>query len=321
MIDKPDTGGAREARVYMRHPLRTRLGITVAVSALVLLAGCGSPGGVDGNLTNAWAPMGAPTGFTPTADTCHLANFAQVAARSTYEVVNCELRHRTETVYVGTYPAPAADADSSPADGSAGAREAYRTCDLKTAEYVGGPWRTARLWIGVTRPTAAAWTGGARWFRCDVLEVSSIEDDGGLVQRVDSLRDALQEAISPLLLTCYAIKLDAGGSIGTMPPSRCTAKHNAEFVGVWNAGTLAYPQQDALWAKFHDGCRKLISSYAGVPDDADLQYRTGVVSLPGGADVWALGDHGVRCYLWLDGSTLTAPLKAKGVKGLPIQYK
>jgi hypothetical protein len=173
----------------------------------------------------------------------------------------------------------------------------------------------------VTHPTPAAWGGGARWFRCDVLEVSSIEDDGGLVQRVGTLKGALAEPVSPLLLTCYAIKLDESGAIDTMPPASCAAKHNAEFVGVWYAGNLAYPQKDPQWAKFHDGCRKLISTYVGVPDDADLQYRTGVVSLPGGDDVWALGDHGVRCYLWLDGSALGASLKSKGLGGLPIQYK
>jgi Septum formation len=306
----------------MRHRLRTRLGSTAVLAALVLLAGCGNPGGVDGNLTNGWPLIAAPTGFTPVAETCHVANFAQVGSRSTYETVACQLQHRTETVYVGTYPSPAADADEPPAAGSAGARAAYHTCSLKSTDYVGGPWHTARLWIGVIHPTAAAWTGGARWFRCEVLEISSIEDDGGLEQRVGSLRDALQLPTSGLMLTCYAIKLDAKGAIGTMPAAPCAVAHNAEFVGVWNAGSAAkYPKTDAQWATFHDGCREQISAYAGVPDDTDLQYRAGVVSLPGGDDVWALGDHGVRCYLWLDGSTLTASLKGAGVKGLPIQYK
>jgi len=310
----------------MRHRLRTRLmtrlGCAAALGSLaLLLAGCGNPGGVDGDLTNDWAPIGVPTGFAPTTDTCHLGNFAAVGSRATYEEVDCEQKHRTETVYVGAYPSPAADADSPPEDSSAAAREAYRTCDLKTTEYVGGPWRTARLWIGVTRPTAAAWTGGARWFRCDVLEISSIEDDGGLVQRLGTVKGALAEPLSPLLLTCYSIKLDPSGAIDTMPASTCAAKHNAEFVGIWDAGGLAYPRQDAEWAKFHDGCRKLIAGYAAVPDDADLQFRAGVVSLPGGDDVWLLGDHGVRCYLWLDGSVLTTSMKNKGVGGLSIQYK
>jgi hypothetical protein len=301
--------------------MRHRLAILVAVS-VVLLAGCGNPGGVDGNLTDKWAAISAPTAFLPTSDTCHQGNFAQVGSRAIYDEVDCTLRHRTETVFVGTYPSPAADADEPPVEGSAGARDAYRTCDLKTTEYVGAQWRTARLWIGVTHPSAAAWTGGSRWFRCDVLEISSIEDDDGLVQRTGSLKGALQEAASPLLLGCYAVQMNTNGAIGTMPGISCVGEHNAEFVGIWFTGTTAaYPKTDAQWADFHTGCRRLIATYVGVPQDADLQFRAGVVSLPGGEDVWAMGDHGVRCYLWLDDATLTSSLKGKGVKGLPIQYK
>ncbi|MFI7596790.1 septum formation family protein [Actinoplanes sp. NPDC049681] len=308
----------------MRHfsPRRSRWGVAAAVSVLgaALLSGCGNPGGVDGDLMNGWAAIGAPTGFTPAAQTCHLANFSASGSRSAYEEVDCQLKHRTETVYVGEFPSPAADASEPPAAGSAGAREAYKVCDEKTAEYVGGPWRTARLWIGVTQPTAAAWSGGARWYRCEVLESSSVEDDGGLVQRVGSLRDALKELGSPLLLTCYAVKLDKNGEIDTMPAAPCAAAHNAEFVGVWDAGDRAYPETSDDWDQFHEGCRGLIASYVGVPADEDLQYRAGVVSLPGGEDVWAMGDRGVRCYLWVD-TSLKSSLKGKGAKALPVQYQ
>jgi hypothetical protein len=305
----------------MRGRLRARFGIMASAVLLVLVGGCGNPSGVDGNLTNGWGPMAPATGFEPNAGTCHSANFALVGARSTYEEVGCDLPHRTETAYVGTYDSPAADADDPPADGSAGARSAYETCDDQTTTYVGGPWRNARLWIGVTHPTPPAWAGGARWFRCEVLELSSVEDDGGVVQRTGSLTGALADGTSDLMLTCYAIQLDNSGAIQRMPPVGCTAKHNSEFVGVWYAGDLDYPKKDADWAKFHNGCRKLVAGYVGVPDDADLQYRAGVVSLPGGQDVWDLGDHGVRCYLWLDGAGLTGTLKGKGAKSLPVQYK
>jgi len=306
----------------MRHRLGIRLWIAFVLSGVLLwTAGCGRPGGVDGDLTNGWGAMVAATGFEPVAGTCHSANFAEVGARATYEEIDCRLRHRTETVYVGTYEAPAADAEEPPADGSAGARTAYKTCDEKTTTYLGGPWRNARIWIGVTHPTTGAWDGGARWFRCEALELGSIEDDGGLVQRAGTLRNALAGATSELLLTCYAIALDSSGAITTMPGVGCTAKHNAEFVGVWFAKDLGYPKDDAAWAKFHDGCRDLIAGFVGVPDDKDLQFRTGVVSLPGNDDVWALGDYGVRCYLWLDKAELTTSLKGKGPTSLPVQYK
>jgi hypothetical protein len=309
----------------MRHlpRLRRRWPVAAALSllTLVLAGGCGYPPGVDGDLTNGWGAIGVPTGFTPVAETCHLANFSTSGARATYEEVDCELKHRTETVYVGTYPSPAAEAADPPAQDSAGARAAYATCDAKTTAYVGGPWRTARLWIGVTQPTRAAWTGGARWFRCEVLVSSSVEDDGGLVQRVGTLAGELKDPVSPLLLTCYRVLLDKDGKIGTMPSSPCAAEHNAEFVGVWDAAKAGYPETTKQWDKFHDGCRGLIAKYVGVPDDADLQFRAGVISLPGGDDVWELGDRGVRCYLWLDAATLEATLKGKGSKAMPVQYQ
>jgi hypothetical protein len=305
----------------MRHRLGIQLATAAALGATLLAGGCGMPGGVDGDLTDGWAAMAPATGFEPVAGTCHGAAFNPVGPRATYEEIDCGLRHRTETVYLGTYQAPANAADSPPADGSAGARAAYKTCDEKTTTYLGGAWRTARIWIGVTHPSAAAWNGGARWFRCEAVEVNSIEDDGGPVERAGSLRNILADSASDLLLGCYAIALDGSGSIATMPGVSCKAKHNAEFVGIWYATGLPYPRKDATWSKFHDGCRALIASYAGVPDDKDLQYRTGVVSLPGGDDVWKLGDFGVRCYLWLDGAQLTSPLKGAGAKSLPVQYK
>ena len=293
----------------------------VAGLSLPFLAACGMPGGVDGDLTNGWAAMAPATGFEPMPGTCHGANFDAVGARATYEEIDCKLPHRTETVYVGTYESPAADADEPPADGSAGAVAAYRTCDEKTTTYLGGPWRTARIWIGVTHPTAAAWSGGSRWFRCEALELSSVEDDGGLVQRSGTLQNVLADGSSDLLLSCYSVAMDNTGAIASMPGMACTAKHNAEFAGIWYAKDVAYPTDDKGWRAFHDGCRSLVAAYVGVPDDKDLQYRTGVISLPGGADVWPHGDHGVRCYLWLDGAELTSSLKGKGVKSLPVQYK
>jgi hypothetical protein len=293
----------------------------LAAASLMLLAsaGCGDGGDIDGDLTDNWGAMAAATGFRPAAETCHLSNFAVAGPRATYEEIDCDVLHRTETVFVGTY---AVDGAEPPENTSKAARDAYRTCDDETTEYVGGPWRHARLWIGVTRPSPAAWSGGARWFRCEVVELDSIEDDGALVQREGSLRGALAQKSSGLLLTCYAIELNDSGAIDTMPAAECTDRHNAEFAGVWDApAKAAYPKGDTAWKEFHDGCRTVVAEYVDVPDDDDLQYRTGVVSLPGNADVWAQGDHGVRCYLWLDGAELTTSLKGKGTKALPVQFK
>lgn len=300
---------------------RSRWAVTTA-AVLLLATGCGENGDIDGDLTNNWGPMAPATGFRPAAGTCHLANFAVSGPRSTYEEVDCDVRHRTETVHVGEYTGAAAESEQPPGGPSAGGRAAYRICDSRTTDYVGGQWRAARLWIGVTNPSPAAWSGGARWYRCEVVELDSVEDDGALVQRRGSLRGALADEDSGLALTCYAIKLDDAGAIDAMPAAGCDETHNAEFVGVWEApDDASYPKGDATWDGFHDGCRTLVATYVGVPDDGDLRYRTGVVSLPGNAEVWAQGDHSVRCYLWLDGGRLTSSLEGKGTKALPVQYK
>ncbi|GAA0815326.1 septum formation family protein [Spirilliplanes yamanashiensis] len=300
---------------------RTGAAAVAAVLTAALMTGCGAPGGVDGDLTDNWPAVAAPTGFVPPADTCHAAAFSDVGFRDAYEQVDCDEPHRTETVAVGTFTGAPATAAAPPAQGSPGAKAAYTDCDAKAVAHVGGDWRTARLWLGVVQPSPAAWTGGARWYRCDLVEVSSIEDDGDLVNRTGTLRSALTDQASPLRLTCYAVQLDAAGAIDTMPARSCTTSHNAEFVGVWKAGELPYPTGGTQWAPFHAGCRGLIAAYAGVPNDKNLEFRTGVVSLPGGEDVWADGDRGVRCYLWVAGADLTASVKGGGDKALPIQYE
>jgi hypothetical protein len=308
----------------MRHRRcgRRRTGLAAMGVAVLLAAGCGGSGDIDGDLTNDWGAMAAATGFQPAAETCHLSNFAVSGPRSTYEEVDCTVLHRTETVYVGEYSGDAAETEAPPDRTSAPGREAYRTCDAQATEYVAGPWRDARLWIGVTNPSPAAWGGGSRWFRCELVELDSIEDDGALVQRKGTLRGAMNSDSSGLELGCYAIGLDSAGAIKTMPPADCGEKHNAEYVGVWDAPAGAtYPKRNSSWARFHDGCRVLVAKYVGVPEDGDLRYRTGVVSLPGNTEVWAQGDHGVRCYLWLDGAELIGSLKSKGTKALPVQYK
>ena len=301
---------------------RTGVAVTAAVvAALVALSGCGAPGGTDGDLVDGWSAMAAPEGFTPPAEACHTAGFTDVQARSAYESVDCDQPHRTETIAVGEFTAEAAAATAPPATGTAGAQSAYRDCDTKAIAFTGGDWRAARLWLGVTHPTPAAWTGGARWYRCELLEVTSIEDDGDVVARTGSLRSALTDQASPLRLSCYGVQLDDAGAIDTMPARSCSATHNAEFVGVWTAGELPYPKEGTQWVPFHTGCRELIARYVGVPNDKNLEFRTGVISLPGGEDVWSDGDRGVRCYLWVADAAFTASIKGGGDKIMPIQYE
>jgi len=291
----------------------------LGAATAALLAGCGNPAGVDGELVDDWAPVSAPTTFTPPSGVCHAQGYADVGYLASFESVDCATGHRTETVHVGAFTGAAAAKPAPPAKGSLDLRAAYRECDAKAREYVGADWRLGRLWLGVVLPSPRAWEGGAKWFRCDLSEMTTVEDNGETVTRTGSLRNVLK-APSPVSLTCYAVKLDRQGAIDTMPPADCRKPHNAEFAGVWTAPYLPYPKKDADWDRFHTECRKVIAAYVGVPADKDIKFRTGVVSLPGGEDQWQIGNRGVRCYLWISDRTLTASVKGGGAKALPIQF-
>ncbi|GAA4680018.1 septum formation family protein [Phytohabitans rumicis] len=289
-------------------------------AAALALSGCGNPAGVDGDLTDDWTAVAEPKSFVPPAEVCYSADYAETAYLSSFSPVDCASSHRLETVFVGEFSGAAASRTTPPAKGSAEVRTAYAECDAKTKEYVGSDWRNGRLWLGVVVPSPQAWTGGARWFRCDVTEVANVEDNGDTSSRTGSIRDVLKAA-SPLSLTCYSVKLAKDSSIDTMPAAACNKAHNSEFAGVWNAPDTTYPSKSAEWDRFHNECRKVIAKFAGVPNDGNLKYRTGVVSLPGSEAEWKDGNRGVRCYLWLSERTVNRSMKGAGTNGLPIQYE
>lgn len=294
--------------------------IALGGATALALAGCGNPAGVDGDLIDDWAAVSDPKPFVPPAEVCHSGDYADVAYLSSFNPVDCAASHRLETVYVGAFTGAAATAPKPPAKGSPEIRAAYAECDAKAKEFVGADWRTARLWLGVVLPSPQAWSGGSRWFRCDITEVTNVEDNGDTTSRTGSVKGALKAA-SPLSLGCYEVKLARDSSIDTMPAVPCDKDHNSEFAGVYMAPEGAYPSKSADWDKLHNECRKVIAKFAGVPSDGDLKYRTGVVSLPGNADEWASGNRGVRCYLWLSERKVNRSLKGAGTSGLPIQYE
>lgn len=313
------------SRSTSERPLRRRMRLlaVVAVGAMLAtpLSGCSKPPGVDGELVDDWTPVSAPTQFTPPAGSCHTTGYSEVGYLASFEAVDCAQSHRTETIHVGTFEGTAAGLATPPAKGAPEARNAYQECDGKAREFVGADWRLGRLWLGVVLPSAEAWSGGARWFRCDMTEVTTVEDNGETVSRTGSLRDSLKTAGSPVALSCYAVKLSKAGAIDTMPRTDCAKEHNAEFAGVWNAPEGPYPKKDAEWERFHTECRKIIAGYAKVPADANIRFRTGVVSLPGAEDQWQLGNRGVRCYLWLNDKKLTRSMRGAGPAALPVQFE
>ncbi|MFY1674757.1 septum formation family protein [Plantactinospora sp. WMMB334] len=292
----------------------------LAVTGAVVLGatGCAPPGGTDGDLTNDWAPLGEPAVFTPAAETCHSADFSETVYLSSYLPVDCATNHRLETVHVGTFAGAAGELEAPPKPGSAQFGTAYAECDDRARGFLGADWRTGRLWLGVALPAPIGWTAGARWFRCDLTELANVEEDGDAVGRTATLKGALREA-GPLHLGCYRTTLTRNRTVDRMTSVECSARHNAEFAGVWRApATLKYPTADRDWQTFYDGCYTVAARYVGV-SQSTVRFRTGVVVLPGGPDDWTSGNRGVRCYLWISDRTFTRSLKGAGPAGLPIR--
>ncbi|MFI6256388.1 septum formation family protein [Micromonospora zamorensis] len=297
----------------MRSAMTTLFAAAVTAT---LLVGCAGSGGLDGDLTDDWAALPPPSAFTPAAGVCQAADFTDVVTLAAYEPVDCAGPHRVETVHVGAFPVERA---SAPAGGSAELRGAFAECDTRATGYVGDEWRVGRLRLSVALPSGPGWAAGSRWFRCDLTELTTVEAAPSVVVRSGSLRDTLKGA-SGLRLGCQQTGRTAS-RVQTLAPVECGKQHDAEFVGVWRAPDTAYPTRDSDWSPLYDGCRSVLGRYVGVPDDADLSFRSGVVVRPPDAGRWRVGDRGVRCYLWLSDRTVTASLKGAGPAGLPVRTK
>jgi hypothetical protein len=292
----------------MRRPVAA----LAAVALLAALAACTAdpPAGTDGDLMDDWAQLPSPAPFRPVTGECHEAVTATVSIADRAPV-SCADLHVAETFHVGA----AAEAPVPPAAGSAGARRAYAECGDAAERFLGGPWRAARIGVRVAWPTREAWTGGARWFRCDVVQADL--DGGGDTSRTGSLKDALTRP-SPLDLGCFDATVSSS-QVRTMTPVDCTTKHSAEFAGLWTAPDVEYAEQAKDRTRTAQGCRSAVAEYTGVPDDDDVQYRTGWISYHPTRTEWLYGERRVRCFLWFSGGGLTRSYRGAGPAALPVR--
>ncbi|MEV4483819.1 septum formation family protein [Micromonospora coxensis] len=294
-----------------------RYGTTVIVGLLALLAstGCRAPAGLDADLVDDWPALAAPQRFVPAAGVCQRGT-QHIGYLGGYQPVDCARPHRAETLHVGTLTGAHARPATPPASGSAARRAAHTECDRAVHRALGGDWRAGRLDLVVVLPSPEAWTGGARWFRCDLSEVRGL-DAPGAVPRTGSLRGALT-GDGDLRLRCFNPRM-ADGAVAAMVPVACTARHHAEFVGVWPAEGVSHAQLNRGDERVHQGCLRLIARYTGVPDDRTMRFRAGSIFYHPRERQWRDGNRGVQCFLWLDDRTLTRSLKGAGARGLPLR--
>ncbi|WDZ82343.1 septum formation family protein [Micromonospora cathayae] len=293
-----------------------RAGALGAVAALAL-AGCGVPEGTDGDLADDWKLPAAPAVFQPENGTCHPFH-QQIGYVTSYQPVACTTEHLTETVHLGTLTGANAERSTPPPVGSTPRQAAYAECQREIARVLGADWRSGRIGLSIVFPSPAGWRGGARWFRCDLVEQTSLELDDPK-KRTTSLAGALKPG-SPLTYGCFNATLDAARRVDEMNPVACTKQHNAEFVGVHEAAAGSYAAFEKNDEKIHRACLKLVAKYAKLPDDSNLKYRSGTIAYQPDEDEWADGNRGVKCFVWTDKRKLTRSVKGGGTKALPIQY-
>lgn len=297
--------------------------VVVSGLAAAALAGCGAddrPEQLDGDLHNGWGGFGEPVAFVPEAQTCHPDAYRASAPLTDYRPVSCDESHLLETIHVGEFPQEANELDAPPEPDSGAQRRAYRECEDQAKEYLGADFRQGRLWLGVATPSEQGWQGGARWFRCDLMEVESVYGDPAA--REGSLSGSLSgdSGDSGLRLGCYAVSVEEG-AVQEMTPVGCDQEHEAEFVGIWQADGDGYPDpsdEDAE-ERVYDGCRERVAAYVDVPADGDLQFRTGTIADWMSEPDWAAGDRAFRCYLWLPDRELTRSLHGAGTDALPVR--
>jgi hypothetical protein len=292
----------------------------LALGGLVvaLLAGCANPAGVDGDLTDDWpaAPEAKP--FVPASGVCH-GGFRPltVVSSGAYFPIECTTQHGAETIHVGPFTGADADRATAPAHGSTTAATAFAECDAKAKEYIGGDWRAALIELDLVLPSPRAWEGGARWFRCDLRQVGSL-DTGG-VTRAAPLRDALKNE-PKLRHGCYRPVLTADAKeVDVMQPVACNAPHRAEFAGIWTAPDTPYADFDKNTERLHAGCRAVIAAFAKVPNDSAIEYRTGTIAYSPDEEEWRGGDRGVQCFLWIADQDLRRSMKGAGPGVLRIR--
>ena len=284
----------------------------VCAVALGVTSACGSlPYGIDGDITDEWTPPAEPQPFRP-ADTGCFDEVDRTAPLATYAPIDCAERHLAEAFYLGelTGKAAAKDAAQSGAATTAAAAE----CGRRAVTFFGAEHRTGQLRLQPVLPGTAGWAGGARWFRCDAMQVDLNTDR--VVSRTGSLRDTLKGR-APMALRCFQADV-RGASVGELRAVDCAKKHDAEFAGLWTApaGDLA----DLDNTRLGKGCRSTIADWAGVPDNSDTQYRYGYLGFAPTGVEWDNGLRTVQCFLWMEGRTLKGSYRKAGTKKLPINY-
>jgi hypothetical protein len=295
-----------------------RRGWLVAVVGVVVcaLAGCAKPAGVDGDLTNAWPALPQAKTPVPKAGVCYPVDYDPTWYGDFDKAVDCTASsHRTETVYVGSFSGADADRSAPPLAGSAARKTAYTQCTKAANDYLGGDWQSGKVDIGLVLPDDKAWTGGARWYRCDAVQFRDSNFD--TVATEGSVKGGLTGA-KPLAVTCLIVTDDGHNSVTKFEDVDCDKPHNGEFAGLYTAPDGAYPSdKDARRKLALTGCEEVVAHFLGFAGSKPLNPHLGLVAGGFNQDQWNLGDRSEHCLaVVFNGTSVNGARILGSMKGL-----
>jgi Septum formation len=293
------------------------VGLCVLVSAM-LTGSASACAQSDRRASDARAATPSPTPAAPVSKVgnCYL-NVIAISFPSSDLPMDCAKPHRAETFHVGTFTGENASRSNPPPMGSPALRSAFDACDPVAKRLVGGDWRGGRLSIQVVVPGPPSWTGGSRWYRCDIFELDALE--GGThrqnpqdhaIERTGSLRGALTRRL-PLVYTCFN-----EDKFEILRQIACNKPHRFEFVGIWTAPELRYEDLEGSSGQFLKSCWAAIGTYIGASKKVDMSDYIGVTYRPPSLEAWGRGDRGIKCFLWSDDRNLTRSVKGAGLRAL-----
>ncbi len=301
---------------------RRYAGLLAILAAAGVLAGCTSvPPGVDGNLTNNWPAMPVAKVSVPVGGACYesLSSGVSVGDDST---VPCTASHVTETVYVGTFSGADADRSAPPAKGSQALATTFGECRKNATAYLGDDFAMGNLDLDVVLPSAPAWNGGARWYRCDIVHYASLmssttEGDTG------SVKDGLTGA-RPLAITCLLVTDDGKNNVTEERPVTCDQPHNGELAGLFTAPDLPWPTDDKARSDLgQKGCEGVVAKFLGLSGGHVTNSVLGWGWDQFAQADWELGNRTIRCTVMafkgdsVNGARYSGSVKGTGNKTPP----
>lgn len=297
---------------------RVGRGVATAVAATLALAGCGgAPSVGDGDIGGDWALLGEAKVPTPDAGVCRpkgaddkSVNWT-LAAFYTEPPIDCDQPHASETFHVGKLPASENDKTSPPDPGDPGFKSAFTSCAKQASSFLGGDFHNARVSVVPVMPLDHLWQGGARWYRCELVEISDTLEK--IVVRSASAKDGLRGS-KPLAITCANDTLTSDKKYVTnVTFIACGKPHYMEFTGAWLPADKKWPGKDAQATAKSENCFRIGASYLGM--SVSGLHGVGGISWDtwGGSELlWSVGDRGVRCFMGpYDRKKRTGSIKGK----------